>query len=106
MGPITVAGFGPVGRELTRRLLARGDQIRLVQRSAPRTVPAGAEFMKADLEGAGDAARACSGVGTVVCTVGVPYRSPIYTRVWPIVMRNLLDGCARFGARFVFADNG
>jgi nucleoside-diphosphate-sugar epimerase len=61
--------------------------------------------MKADLERAEDAARACSGAGTVVCTVGVPYRSPIYTRVWPIVMRNLLDGCARSGARFVFADN-
>lgn len=103
--PIAIAGFGPVGRELARRLLARGDQIRLVQRSAPSMVPAGAEFMKADLERAEDAARACPGAGTVVCTVGVPYRSRIYTRVWPVVMRNLLDGCARSGARFVFADN-
>ena len=58
---MAVAGYGPVGREVARRLLARGDQIRLVQRSAPRTVSTGAEFMKADLEGAGDAARACSG---------------------------------------------
>ena len=104
-GPIAIAGFGPVGRELARRLLARGDQIRLVQRSAPGTVPAGTEFMKADLESSEDAAYACAGAGTVVCTVGVPYRSPIYTRVWPIVMQNLLDACARSGARFVFADN-
>jgi nucleoside-diphosphate-sugar epimerase len=105
MGSITIAGYGPVGRALARRLLARGDQIRLVQRSAPRMVPVGAEFMKADLERAEDAARACSGARTVVCTVGVPYRSPIYTRIWPIVMRNLLDGCARSSARFIVADN-
>jgi nucleoside-diphosphate-sugar epimerase len=29
----------------------------------------------------------------------------MYERVWPIVMRNLLDACARSGARFVFADS-
>jgi nucleoside-diphosphate-sugar epimerase len=104
-GPIVISGFGPVGRALTRRLLARGDRIKLVQRSVPGTVPAGAEFIKADLESSEGAGYACAGASTVVCTVGMPYRSPIYTRVWPIVMQNLLDACARSGARFVFADN-
>jgi hypothetical protein len=42
---------------------------------------------------------------SVVCVVGVPYASSIYTRVWPVVMRNLLEACAKSGARFVFADN-
>ena len=102
---IAIAGFGPVGRELARQLLARGDRIVIIQRSAPGAVPVGAEFIKADLENSEEAARACAGARTVICAVGVPYASSIYTRVWPIVMRNLLDACAHCGARFVFADN-
>lgn len=102
---IAIAGFGPVGREVARQLSARGDRIRIVQRNELINAPSGAAFMKADLEQAEDAARACKDVATVVCAVGVPYQSQNYTRVWPLVMRNLLDGCARAGARFIFADN-
>jgi nucleoside-diphosphate-sugar epimerase len=29
----------------------------------------------------------------------------VFVRVWPVVMRNMLDACGASGARFVFADN-
>lgn len=99
---IAVAGFGAVGRSLAERLSARGDTVRIVQRQEPPTLPADVSFFRANLK---DAAEAQAAVDTVVCAVGVPYRSKVYTRVWPVVMRNLLAACAKSGARFVFADS-
>jgi nucleoside-diphosphate-sugar epimerase len=37
--------------------------------------------------------------------VGVAYVSSAYSRLWPIIMRNLLSAFDRSGARFVFADS-
>ncbi len=102
---IAVAGYGAVGRALVPLLASRGDSVRIVQRQQPGEVAAGCEFVRADLEDASQTQHACTGMDTVVCAAGIPYVSKIYTRVWPVVMRNLLDGCARAGARLVFADN-
>jgi len=102
---IAVAGYGAVGREIAQRLSARGDEILIVQRQKPSTLPKNAKFKQANLEGANETKAALAGIGTVVCAVGIPYVSKIYTRVWPIVMRNMLDACGETGARFVFVDN-
>ena len=98
---ITIAGFGPVGRTLAPLLAARGDAIRIVQRSEPREKLSTFEFAKADLTDARQASDACAAVDVVVCAIGLPYRWRAWTRTWTTVMRNLLDGCARSGARFV-----
>jgi len=103
--PVAVAGFGAVGRALVARLAARGDQVRVVQRVDPKSLPQGATFASCDVEDASSTAQALEGAGTVVCAVGLPYRADVFTRVWPVVMRNLLEACARTNARFVFADN-
>ena len=103
--PIGIAGYGPVGRSLAQRLSSRGDQIIIVQRQAPHLLPAGAQFRPANLENPNETRSAFADVRTLVCTVGVPYVSKIYTRVWPIIMENLLNACQSSGARFVFADN-
>jgi nucleoside-diphosphate-sugar epimerase len=83
----------------------RGDIVTIVQRQQPQTQPANASFLRANLEDPNESHEALAGVDTVVCAVGIPYVSEIYTRVWPIVMRNMLEACAKSGARFVFADN-
>jgi nucleoside-diphosphate-sugar epimerase len=62
-------------------------------------------FVVANLEDAKEAQVALNGVDTVVCAVGVPYVSAIYERVWPNIMRSMLQACGRSGARFVFADS-
>ncbi len=104
---IAVAGYGAVGRALVERLSARGDDVRIVQREAeaPTGLPRDVTCVCANLEDAGAAQSALENVDIVVCAVGVPYRSDVYVRVWPVVMRNLLDACASSGARFVFADS-
>jgi nucleoside-diphosphate-sugar epimerase len=103
--PIVVAGFGAVGRALVAQLTARGDQVCIVQRVEPKSLPQGATFLSCDIEDARATTHALAGAGTVVCAVGLPYRSGIFTRIWPLVMRNLLEACAKTDARFVFADN-
>ena len=100
-----VIGFGAVGRTLATLLVERGDEVRIVQRRAPSATPKGCAFQAADIEDREAAMRACAGVDTVACCIGVPYDSQLWARVWPRAMANLLDGCAVSGARFVFADN-
>jgi len=102
---IAVDGFGAVGRSLVDRLSARGNQITIVQRQKPAVVPANCTFRRADLENAEQMQRALADAGAVVCAAGIPYVAKIWERVWPAIMRNLLDACAKSGARFVFADN-
>jgi nucleoside-diphosphate-sugar epimerase len=101
---IVVAGFGAVGRGLTDRLSARGDSVTIVQRHRP-ALPANCTFLSANLENANESLTVMANADAVVCAVGIPYVSAVYEHVWPIVMRNMLEGCAKSGARFVFADS-
>jgi nucleoside-diphosphate-sugar epimerase len=102
---VAVIGFGTVGREAASRLVARGDSVRVVQRRQPSDLPAGAEFLRGDVEDSEAMRHACAGVDAVVCGVGLPYDSRVWARVWPKAMTNLLEGCAASGARFVLIDN-
>jgi nucleoside-diphosphate-sugar epimerase len=102
---IAIAGYGAVGRSLASLLSARGDDVRVVQRQTPSGLPSNVTFCRANLQEEREAQAATAGAETVACTIGVPYDWQIYTRVWPVLMRNLLGACAKSGARFVFADN-
>ena len=102
---IAVFGYGTVGRTLTMTLVARGDAVRIVQRHLPAALPLGCTFQSADASDPASIARACADVDTVVCCLGFPYDSALWETVWPSVMRGLLEGCSKSGARFVFADN-
>lgn len=102
---IAVAGYGAVGRATVERLSTRGDQITVVQRRKPATLPANVRFVSGNIENSDEAQTALASSDVVVCAVGVPYVSKTYTTVWPVIMRNMLQACAKIGARFVFADN-
>jgi nucleoside-diphosphate-sugar epimerase len=105
MRKIAVFGFGAVGRETTTRLTARGDIVRVVQRYAPKKLPNGSTFQFADTTDREATIAACAGVDTVICCIGLRYISSVWKRDWPVVMANLIDGCALANARLVFADN-
>ena len=49
MKRVVVFGYGPVGREITALLAARGDDVLVAQRSAPKQLPAGATFISCDV---------------------------------------------------------
>ncbi|MEP7241166.1 MAG: epimerase, partial [Devosia sp.] len=44
-----IVGYGALGRELARQMLAAGRPVTIVQRSRPRDLPAGAAFISADI---------------------------------------------------------
>ncbi|MCB1493274.1 MAG: NAD-dependent epimerase/dehydratase family protein [Rhodobiaceae bacterium] len=101
----TIFGYGPVGRATAALLAGRGYRVRVVQRTTPARLPVGADFLKGDLLDRASVEAAAQGASHVVCAVGLPYRSAVWERDWPVVMANLIAACEATGARLVFADN-
>ena len=105
MKRVVVFGYGPVGRKITALFAARGDDVLVAQRSAPKQLPAGATFISCDVTDANSVAAAGAGREIAICTVGFPYSARIWERAWPAAMNAMLRACEKAGARFVFADN-
>ena len=103
--PIVVFGFGAVGRAIADTLLARGDAVRVAQRSRPSDLPARAEFVACDILDSGAVRRAVEGAAQVVLAVGFPYDRKVWREVWPRTMTNLVEACSATGAWLVFVDN-
>ncbi|MGA0601419.1 NAD-dependent epimerase/dehydratase family protein [Caulobacter sp. KR2-114] len=100
-----VFGAGAVGGPIARALLARGQRVRVAQRTQGAGLPEGAEFMATDILDAAAVARAAAGARQVVLSVGFAYDSRLWRRVWPATMANVLAACEAAGARLVFIDN-
>lgn len=98
---IPVVGYGSIGREVTRLLLARGFRVRVVQRSAPVELPDGASFFRADAVDCDQLAQAIDGATTIVLALGLPYRGKVWAEGWPTAMHAILAACERVGARMV-----
>jgi len=102
---VAIIGYGAVGRETAKLLLARGEKVRIAQRRHPGKLPGGAQFIATDVLDADGVQRACAGCEAVICCIGFPYDSRIWEKAWPRAVENLLAACAKVQARFVFADN-
>ncbi len=100
-----VFGHGAVGRVVTETLLARGDSVRIAQRSPPAGASKRAQFVPCDILDATAVGAAVNGAAQVVLSVGFPYDARVWRTVWPKAMTNILDACAATGARVVFIDN-
>jgi len=104
-GTTVVFGNGAVGRLVTRALLARGDGVRVAQRSRPADLPADVEFTSCDVLDANAVRHAVEGAEQVLLSVGFPYDSRLWRTAWPKAMTNVVEACAAVGARVVFIDN-
>ncbi len=102
---IHVVGYGALGREIVRQLLAAGRPVRIIQRSRPKHLPAGATFVAADILDPAAIIEATADAQAVICAIGFPYQADLWEHAWPQAMSNLLAGCAGSGARLAFADN-
>lgn len=102
----TVLGAnGPIGEELTRELYRSfARDIRLVGRS-PKKVNATDQLVTADLTDTDATARAIEGSEVAYLTVGLPMDSQLWERQFPVMMRNVIDACAKYGTKLVFFDN-
>lgn len=102
---IPVVGYGALGREIVTQLLAAGRQVRVIQRSRPKDLPLGAEFVAADVMNETSIIAATAGAEAIVFALGLPYLSDLWEKGWPLAMENMLTACEAHGARLVFADN-
>ncbi len=101
----TILGAGgAIGTDLAKNLLQYTNAVRLVGRN-PKKVNSTDEIIKADLLDASATAEAVKGSSVVYLTVGLPYRTDVWQRDWPIVMKNVIDACKRHQCKLVFFDN-
>ena len=101
----TILGAGGViGRELSLQLARQGRRIRQVSRH-PVAAQAGDELVTANLTDARATHCAVAGSEVVYLVAGLAYNTAVWQAQWPLVMRNVIDACARHGARLVFFDN-
>lgn len=95
---------GVIGRELAAALPLYTNAIRLVSRS-PKKVHISDELLAADLTNAEQTMKAVEGSDVVYLTAGLVYNVGVWRQQWPVIMRNVLNACQRYDARFVFFDN-
>lgn len=102
---VLVLGYGPVGRATAELLAARGEPVRVAQRSAPDALPPGATFVPCDCLDGASVRQAAEGMAQIVLAVGFAYEAAVWQANWPRAMAAVLDAAADTGARVVFVDN-
>jgi len=68
-----VVGTGPLGMAVMRTLVARGETVRMVNRSGKAKVPAGVSVVAADVYELDRAREACRGAAVVYQCAKPPY---------------------------------
>ncbi|MEU3571376.1 NAD-dependent epimerase/dehydratase family protein [Kitasatospora sp. NPDC036755] len=94
-----VLGTGPVGLTLAERLVARGKQVRTVNRSGGGERIAGSVRVAADVTDRAALAEIVEGADVVYNCTHVPYR--LQPQVLPVIQDALLDVVGRSGAKLV-----
>lgn len=99
----TVLGAsGAIGRAVIRELQIKQLPTRSVGRSAKIK---GIENIQADLFSNTEAKQAIQGSTHVYLCIGLPYRSDVWLKDWPLLMQNVIDACAANNANLIFFDN-
>jgi nucleoside-diphosphate-sugar epimerase len=102
---IVMLGYGPVGRATVALLRAEGRAVRVAQRSRPANLRTDVPFTRCDVLDAASVRAAIAGTAQVAVAIGFEYLGPVWEKVWPVAMQNLLDACSAENARIVFLDN-
>ena len=101
----TILGSGgTIGTELAGILTDYTKDIRLVSRN-PEKVNETDQVYAADLTNAGETMKAVEGSEVAYLTVGLPYKTRVWEKAWPLIMGNVLKACREHGTRLVFFDN-
>ncbi|WP_026630098.1 NAD-dependent epimerase/dehydratase family protein [Dyadobacter alkalitolerans] len=101
----TILGSGgDIGTPLAKELKKYTKHIRLVARK-PLQVNGDDELFKADLLHEAEVQAAVAGSEVVYLTVGFEYKTSVWEKDWPVVMKNVINACLMHKARLVFLDN-
>jgi len=99
-----IFGTGPLGQAVAVALTARGEEVRLVNRSgrAPGGL-SGTEVVAGDLSDKDSARRAAGGGSVLYHCAGAPYTD--WPETLPALMRGAIDAACSADARIVYGDN-
>jgi nucleoside-diphosphate-sugar epimerase len=101
----TILGAGGVTAiNLTKELLKRGENVRLVSRSA-KPFQGVTDLVSADLLDTQAVSDAVKGSDIVYLTAGLAYKTKVWEQEWPVLMQNTIDACKRHNAKLIFFDN-
>jgi len=101
----TVLGAGgAIGVELAKALRDYDTKIRLVSRNPVKVNPSD-ELFKADLLDEKQTLDAVKGSDVVYLTVGLPYKTSVWSEAWPKLVKNVIKACETHQAKLVFFDN-
>jgi nucleoside-diphosphate-sugar epimerase len=95
---------GVIGTELAKGLASYPVRVRLVSRN-PKPVNATDELLATDLLESANVASAVKGSEVVYLTIGFPYDSALWEKVWVPFAQSVIDACAAAKAKVVFFDN-
>jgi len=101
---VVVFGYGPVGKAVVARLMARGDDVVVAQRNQPQDLQR-ARFTACDILDPTSVGPALGNASQIVLAVGFPYISRVWKTAWPKAIANVLQSAAIAKARVVFVDN-
>ncbi|MBQ4804140.1 NAD-dependent epimerase/dehydratase family protein [Aquimarina sp. MMG015] len=102
---VILGANGIIGEELAKALRSNyTKEIKLVGRN-PKKVHIDDILFKGDLLQAKDVHNAVENAKIAYLTVGLPYRSKIWLRDWPIIMKNVISGCKKNNCKLVYFDN-
>ncbi len=101
----TILGAGgAIGIPLAKELTKFTDQIRLVSRN-PKKVNDSDLLFTLDLNEPGQIDKAIAGSEVVYVTIGFPYSTKVWQKVWPAFMQEVITACKKHDSKLVFFDN-
>jgi nucleoside-diphosphate-sugar epimerase len=101
-----IFGTGPLGRATAKALLARGEAVRLVNRSGTMpNPPTNAQIFKADAHDLNSAKAAATGANVVFNCLAPTYTTKAWREQLPGLWGNVLEAAAANNAKLLIGDN-
>lgn len=101
----TILGAGgSIGIELAKALTEYTSDIRLVNRN-PQKVNQADSVVQADLTQKKEVFHAIEGSTITYITIGFPYNTKVWKRVWIPFMQNVVEACMTYQSKLEFFDN-
>jgi len=98
-----IFGTGPLGMAVMRALTAKGETVRMVNRSGKANVPVSVSVLAADVYNLESAREACKGAKVVYQCAQPPYHE--WVQKFPPLQANILEAVASAGAKLIIGEN-
>ncbi len=101
---VILCSGGAIGNDLAKELKKYTTIIRLASRN-PKKVNEDDELVKCDLTKPAEVNASVKGCNVAYLTFGLPYKTKIWQKHWPVAMKNVIAACKKHKTKLVFFDN-